>query len=126
MQGPRQRDAVGEHRVLRPAFSSGLCSAGPHEGRRLSNTHSHCGLFPNSFIHSTSMFRALSRFEVSRSVAKLGVNNYQNNTGACEQGCLGILAALPEEMRHLKTEGQEGFGQMEWDGDGCLRGLEVA
>ena len=112
--------------------STGFCvphshpgSAGPREGRRLSNTHSRSGLFPNSFIHSTSMFRALSRFEVSRSVAKLGVNNYQNNTGACEQGCLGILAALPEEMRHLKTEGQEGFSQMEWDGVGCLRGLEV-
>ena len=58
-------------------------------------------------------------------MAKLGVNNYQNNTGACEQGCLGILAALPEEMRHLKTEGWEGFGRMEWGGDGCLRGLEV-
>lgn len=58
-------------------------------------------------------------------MAKLGVNNYQNNTGACEQGCLGILAALPEEMRHLKTEGWEGFGQMEWGGDGCLRGLEA-
>lgn len=56
VQGPSQRDAVGEDRVLHPAFSSGLCSAGPRERRQLSNTHPHCGLFPNSFIHSTSMF----------------------------------------------------------------------